>query len=88
MAFGDDAIIGIDAGTTIFKSVAFEISSRQISAASFPNRCNAHPDGAATQSIKGTWKRCIRTLRGLVKKVDNPAPRTAAIAVTGQGDGA
>lgn len=88
MTYGDDAIIGIDAGTTVIKSVAFEISSRQISAASVPNRCNARPDGAAAQSIKDTWKRCIRTLRDLLKKVENLALRTAAIAVTGQGDGA
>lgn len=87
MAAGSDIIIGIDAGTSVIKSVAFETSGRQIAAASVPNRYETRPDGAATQSMEDTWKRCVRTLRDLGKKADNLSARVVGIAVTGQGDG-
>ena len=87
MPVGGDVIIGIDAGTSVIKSVAFATSGRQIAAASVPNRYGTRPDGAAAQSMEDTWKRCVRTLRDLVNKVENLAGRAAAIAVTGQGDG-
>ncbi len=82
-----DILIGIDAGTSVIKSVAFDLSGRQIAVASTPNNYTTRADGAAFQSLTTTWNDCSATLRILGDKVPDLARRTAAIAVTGQGDG-
>ncbi len=82
-----DIIIGIDAGTSVMKSVAFDLAGRQIGIASRPNSYNTGPDGAVTQPMTRTWQDCAATLRDLGEKIPDLATRVAAIAVTGQGDG-
>lgn len=82
-----DLIVGIDAGTSVIKSVAFDFSGRQVALASRPNAYDTGPGGAATQPLDRTWADCAATLAALAEEVDDLAGRTAAIAVTGQGDG-
>lgn len=82
-----DILIGIDAGTSVIKAVAFDLGGRQIAAASVPNRYHSGTDGAATQSLPQTWADCVTALRGLGDKVADLARRTAALSVTAQGDG-
>lgn len=82
-----DLLIGIDAGTSVIKAVAFDLAGRQIAVASVPNRYGTSADGAAFQSLDQTWADCAQTLRDLGTKVDDLARRTRALAVTGQGDG-
>ncbi|MDE2384090.1 MAG: carbohydrate kinase [Alphaproteobacteria bacterium] len=82
-----DIIIGIDAGTSVIKAVAFDLSGRQLQTAAIPNRYSTTAEGAATQSLPQTWADCAKALRDLGEKVPGLAARTAAIAVTGQGDG-
>ncbi len=82
-----DILIGIDAGTSVIKSIAFDLGGRQIAVASLPNHYTTRPDGAAFQSLDQTWADCARTLRDLAELVPNLAGRTAALAVTAQGDG-
>jgi len=82
-----DILIGIDAGTSVIKAVAFDLGGRQIGAASVPNRYESGQDGSATQSLIQTWLDCVAALRGLGEKVERLAARTAALAVTAQGDG-
>ncbi|WP_099824698.1 FGGY-family carbohydrate kinase [Oceaniglobus indicus] len=82
-----DILIGIDAGTSVIKSVAFLLDGTQIAVAAVPNRYTTRADGAAFQSQDETWANCARTLRDLAAKVPDLATRTAALAVTGQGDG-
>ncbi|ABG33111.1 carbohydrate kinase [Roseobacter denitrificans] len=82
-----DILIGIDAGTSVIKSVAFLLDGTQIAVASVPNRYTTRADGAAFQCQDTTWADCARTLRDLADKVPDLARRTAALAVTGQGDG-
>lgn len=82
-----DVIIGIDAGTSIIKAVAFDLVGAQIAAASTPNSYAILPDGGAEQDLARTWADTVGTLRRLVEKLPDLARRTAAIAVTGQGDG-
>jgi erythritol kinase len=84
---GADILIGIDAGTSVIKAVAFGLAGEQIAAASVPNRYASGTDGSATQSLPRTWADCVTALRGLADKVDNLQARTAALAVTAQGDG-
>ncbi|HTJ94687.1 MAG TPA: FGGY-family carbohydrate kinase, partial [Pararobbsia sp.] len=82
-----DLLIGIDAGTSVIKAVAFDLTGRQIAVASVANRYTTTADGAAFQSLDQTWADCAQTLRDLGAKVDGLAARTRAVAVTGQGDG-
>lgn len=84
---GRDMLIGIDAGTSVIKAVAFDLNGRQIAAASVPNGYHSGTDGSATQSLARTWDDCATALRRLADKVDGLAARTAALAVTAQGDG-
>ncbi|MCT9000428.1 FGGY-family carbohydrate kinase [Chelativorans intermedius] len=82
-----DILIGIDAGTSVIKAVAFDLRGRQIADASVLNHYRTAPDGSACQSLDQTWTDCAAALRKLGEKVESLASRTAAIAVTGQGDG-
>ena len=86
-ATAGDLIIGIDAGTSVIKSVAFTLSGEQVAVASVPNRYSVRADGAAVQNMDDTWSDCAQTLRDLGEKVENLAHRVAAVAVTAQGDG-
>ncbi|MDB6180433.1 FGGY-family carbohydrate kinase [Paracoccus fistulariae] len=82
-----DILIGIDAGTSVIKAVAFDLGGRQLAASSVPNRYHAGQDGAVTQSLQQTWDDCALALRGLGQRVADLPRRTAAISVTAQGDG-
>ncbi len=84
-----DLIIGIDAGTSVIKAVAFDLAGRQIACASIRNRyeLGGAASGAATQSMPQTWADCAAALRDLGTMVDGLAARTAAVGITGQGDG-
>lgn len=84
---GSDLIVGIDAGTSVIKAVAFNPGGGQVADASVPNRYRATPDGAVRQSLDRTWEDCAAALRGLGEKVERLADRCAAVAITGQGDG-
>ncbi|WP_103171529.1 FGGY-family carbohydrate kinase [Paracoccus sp. SY] len=84
---GRDILIGIDAGTSVIKAVAFDLSGGQIAAASVPNRYHSGADGSATQPLRQTWDDCAAALCGLGAKVEGLAARTAALSVTAQGDG-
>ena len=80
-------IIGIDAGTSVLKAVAFALDGRQLAISSVKNDYNVSADGAATQSLPDTWQDCAHALRGLSEQIDDLDSRTAAIGVTAQGDG-
>ncbi|MBI1172840.1 carbohydrate kinase [bacterium] len=82
-----DILIGIDSGTSVIKAVAFDLAGRQLAAASVPNAYATGADGSATQSLARTWQDCVLALRGLGEKLPDLAARTAAVAVTAQGDG-
>jgi erythritol kinase (D-erythritol 1-phosphate-forming) len=82
-----DVLIGIDAGTSVIKSIAFDLGGRQIAAHAVPNQYDTSDGAAATQDMARTWDDTAATLRGLAEKVPDLAKRTASLAVTGQGDG-
>ncbi len=82
-----DILIGIDAGTSVIKSVAFDLEGRQIAAFAVPNQYAILPGGGAEQDMDQTWSSMVATLVGLGEMVEDLGSRTAAIAVTGQGDG-
>ncbi|MGS4946076.1 FGGY family carbohydrate kinase [Meridianimarinicoccus sp. RP-17] len=82
-----DLIIGVDAGTSVIKAVAFDLAGRQVDSAAVRNVYTQGADGSATQSLSRTWADCVAALRALGDRIDGLAGRTAAVALTGQGDG-
>jgi erythritol kinase len=82
-----DIIIGIDAGTSVIKSVAFSATGEQLAVTAIPNSYTTLKNGGVEQDMARTWKDAAQTLRDLADKIDNLNSRVIAIAVTGQGDG-
>lgn len=82
-----DIIIGIDAGTSVIKSIAFSLDGEQLAVCSVANVYETHADGAVEQDLDATWSSTLQTLVGLSEKLKDLPRRLAAIAVTGQGDG-
>jgi erythritol kinase (D-erythritol 1-phosphate-forming) len=83
----DGVIIGIDAGTSVLKSVAFTLAGEQIAVSAIPNSYITLPNLGVEQDMARTWIDAAATLKELVEKIPNLANRLVAIAVTGQGDG-
>ncbi|MEO1910963.1 MAG: FGGY-family carbohydrate kinase [Paracoccus sp. (in: a-proteobacteria)] len=84
---GPDILVGIDAGTSVIKAVAFDLAGRQLGASSVPNTYLTGQGGSATQAMGRTWDDCATALRGLGGRIPDLARRTAALSVTAQGDG-
>lgn len=82
-----ELILGIDAGTSVVKAVAFTTRGEQVATASVRNSYQTGLDGSATQSLTQTWSDCVAALKGLSEKVENFKQRVIALSVTGQGDG-
>jgi erythritol kinase (D-erythritol 1-phosphate-forming) len=83
----DGIIIGIDAGTSYLKSVAFSVDGRQLAVASIANDYVTLPDGGVEQDMARTWADAVSTLQQLGEKIPDLAARLIAISVTAQGDG-
>ena len=48
MTGAPDLIIGIDAGTSVIKAIAFDLTGKQIASSSVRNQYDLGPDGSAT----------------------------------------
>ncbi len=82
-----DVLIGIDAGTSVIKSVAFGLDGTQIGSFALPNVYATVEGVGAEQDMARAWVDTAATLRGLGTVVPDLDRRAAAIAVTAQGDG-
>jgi erythritol kinase (D-erythritol 1-phosphate-forming) len=82
-----EVIVGIDAGTSVIKSVAFDLAGRQIAVAARPNSFAQGPGGGAEQDMARTWAETAETLAELMGRLPGGAGSVLAVAVTGQGDG-
>jgi erythritol kinase len=82
-----DVIVGIDAGTSLIKTVAFTREGRQLGSFSLPNVYRTADRDRVEQDMSRTWDDTVAALRGLAASVPDLQARVAAIAVTGQGDG-
>ena len=82
-----DLIIGIDAGTSLMKAVAFSPDGDELAIASRPNQVDHGPGGRAEQDMAFTWDSLSAVLRELGARVPALHARAAALALTGQGDG-
>jgi erythritol kinase (D-erythritol 1-phosphate-forming) len=83
----DGIIVGIDAGTSVMKSVAFTSEGQQLAFSAIPNAYVTLPDGGVEQDMKRTWADAATTLKRLGEKIPDLASRLVAISVTAQGDG-
>jgi erythritol kinase len=82
-----DILIGIDAGTSVIKAVAFTLAGEQLAVAATPNSYETLADGGVEQDMARTWVDTAATLRLLGEALPDLAARTLALAVTAQGDG-
>jgi erythritol kinase len=82
-----DLLIALDAGTSVIKAVVFDLAGNQLALARRPNRYETGPGGAVEQDMARTWTDTVAVLGELVERLPELATRTAALAVTGQGDG-
>ena len=82
-----DILLGIDAGTSVIKSVAFSLAGEQVAVAARPNVYQTLGGGQVEQDMSRTWADCAATLRELGERIPNLAHRAAAVGVTAQGDG-
>ncbi|MEM1345395.1 MAG: FGGY family carbohydrate kinase, partial [Pseudomonadota bacterium] len=82
-----DLLIGVDAGTSVIKAVAFDTEGRQVALASLPNTYEALPGGGVEQDMARTWADTAAVLRALGEKIEGLPARARALAITGQGDG-
>jgi erythritol kinase len=82
-----DIIIGIDAGTSVIKSVAFSVDGEQLAVTAIPNSYTSLKNGGVEQDMARTWRDAAKTLKDLADEIDDLNARVIAIAVTGQGDG-
>ena len=82
-----DLLIGVDAGTSVIKAVAFDVTGKQIAVASRRNHYVTLPHGGVEQDMRRTWQDTVAVLRELGERIDGLAERALALSVTGQGDG-
>ena len=68
-----DLLIGIDAGTSVIKSVAFTAAGEQVGAAARANTYRTVAGVGAEQDMAGTWADAAATLRGLAERVPDLA---------------
>jgi len=80
-----DVLIGVDAGTSVIKAVAFDLGGRQIAAASRRNTYRTLSDGGVVQDMRRTWADTVSVLGEVTQTVG--AGRVLALGITGQGDG-
>ncbi|MEM6987552.1 MAG: FGGY-family carbohydrate kinase [Pseudomonadota bacterium] len=82
-----DILIGVDAGTSLVKCVAFSVRGEVLSTASTPNDYLSVGEDCVEQDMHVTRDTVIATLARLVEQLGNDASLVKAVALTGQGDG-
>jgi erythritol kinase len=82
-----DIIVGVDAGTSVTKVVAFDLDGAELAVVGRPNRYQELPGGGVEQDMARTWDDTVAVLRDLAQAVPDLKARVLALAVTGQGDG-
>ncbi|MFP5315664.1 MAG: FGGY family carbohydrate kinase, partial [Actinomycetes bacterium] len=79
-------ILGIDAGTTSVKTVAFTLTGRIVSVARSTVHIERGTSGTAEADMDHIWDAAATTISAVVEQLDGY--EVAAIGITGQGDGA
>jgi erythritol kinase len=82
-----DVIVGIDAGTSVIKAVAFDRDGIELASTARPNQYAILLGGGVEQDMARTWDDTAAVLRDLSGHISNLRHRVIALAITGQGDG-
>jgi erythritol kinase len=82
-----DILVGIDAGTSVIKAVAFSLDGRQIAVAGRRNSYDQPQPGHVEQDMARTADDVAAALRDLAELVPDLSGRIVALGVTAQGDG-
>ena len=82
-----DYYIGIDAGTSFLKAIAFDRQGRQVAGSRRKNHYNMDKSGSATQDMNAIWHNLVDVLSELVDMLPELSEDVVAIGLTGQGDG-
>jgi erythritol kinase len=82
-----DLLIGVDAGTSVLKAVAFTLVGEQVAVAARPNAYDDLGGGRIEQDMARTWRDCAETIAELAERVPDLDRRVAALSITAQGDG-
>ena len=80
-----EVIISIDAGTSIIKTVAFDLEGKLLASTTRTNEYSILEHGCVIQDMDNTWDKTIQCLRDLLEIIDHK--NIIAFSVTGQGDG-
>jgi len=82
-----DYYIGIDAGTSFLKAIAFDRQGRQVAGTRRKQHYNVDKSGSATQDMNAIWHSLVDALSELVHVLPELSKDIVAIGLTGQGDG-
>ena len=77
-------VVGVDAGTSVVKAVAFDDDGAEVAAAARPGAVAVPRPGWSEQDMLGTFDAIAEAITQVVRASPEPV---AAIALTGQGDG-
>lgn len=81
-----DVLIGIDAGTSMIKSVAFSVTGEPLYRSARNNEVLTPEQGFREQNMNDTWEATAATLRDVTGELDD-GDDVLAVGVTAQGDG-
>lgn len=81
-----EVILGVDAGTSMIKAVAYSTDGEPLCMASRKNEVKRPESGWREQDMGDTWDKTAATLREVVEQL-NQQDEVIGLGVTGQGDG-
>jgi sugar (pentulose or hexulose) kinase len=84
----EDVIVGIDVGTSLVKSVAFDCKGRPVALARRPNSFKIPRPGWAECDMEATWELVRQTLNKLVQNLPGGSRGILALSVSGNMGGA
>ena len=64
-----DLLLGIDAGTSVIKVVAFDLKGNQIAVAAKANHYENLPNGGVEQELDRTWIDTLEVIRQILEKL-------------------
>lgn len=82
-----DVLLGVDAGTSQIKVVAFDLNGSILARAAHPTEVETNRDGSTAQDALKVWAALCASLEQLAEHVPNLKQRAASLGLTSHGDG-
>ena len=79
-----DVLVGVDAGTSTIKAVAFSLDGEGLAVSRRSNPVKSPRPGWAEQDMKTTWRRTVAAVEEVLESTGGEA---IGVGVTGQGGG-